>query len=186
MILRGHMILRGKVTFRQLADRAKRDIDRAQRKITDPEGDIEPMVYLYRPADQMLHAHEIPRRFFSSRESKDALVHGVIRTLIDLGGVTLVALQTTAYVTTTRIDELTDEQRAAFDRLELPAGFVQPSQDPRREEAVLLAVFDAEIREGWFKLITRRPGRQPAYGNWRAEPVTIDGMIINPIADALR
>jgi hypothetical protein len=179
-------ILHGKLNFRQLANRAKHDADRAARKITDPEGDIKPTVYLYRPDSQTLHVHEIPTRWFGSRESKDVLVQGLIRTLIELGGVTLVALQMTAYVTETSLDDLTDEQRDALDRLELPAGFVQPSQSPDRREAVLLVVFDAEIREGWFKPITRCAGRPPVYGVWRTEAAMIDGLIVNPIADALR
>jgi hypothetical protein len=179
-------MLTGHMTFRGLADHAKRDVDRAARKIRDPEGDVTPRVYLYRPDGKALHVHDLEFRWFASRESKDLLVKGIITTLIELGGVTLVAFQTTVYHTV--LDNPTDEQLAAYRESRLPPGVLQPTQDPRREEAVIVTVFDAEIREGWMRPISRDPRRPPTFGGWRHPKALgmLDGAMVNPIAEALR
>jgi hypothetical protein len=129
---------------------------------------------------------EIPHQWFSSREAKDALVQEVVSTLVEIGGVTLVAMQWTVYMSTYDPATLTAEQLRQAENYDLPEGLPQPSQDPKRIEAVAVNVFDAEIHEAWHRQIIRHPGRPPRFGAWEAADAMLVGLMIDPIAEALR
>lgn len=176
-------VLHGKVTFDSLVQRVKVDTMKQARKIRDPEGDIAPTIYLYRPESRTLHVHDVSNHF-TSRAARDEFLNKM-QLMIRVGEVTLSAYSMTGYGGFYDHSTITPEERAALDHNELPDGWLPPSQRPDRIEALWVHIFDAEIVQSWMSVVTRSPSRPPRFTQWKMYRSGV-GRMVDPILEAMR
>ena len=73
----------------------------------------------------------------------------------------------------------------------LRSGRLRPSDDPQREETLLIHITDDVHDELWSAVIQRRPHRPPRLGRWektdlKTSPDQITGRFIEPLRAALQ
>lgn len=161
------MMIKGKQTFRGIQERAKADVLKAAARVRDPEGDVEPVAYLYVPSVPSLHVHDIPRHAFANDDTKEQMID-MIKFLIAQGPATMMAMSVTVYSSAAMGDaikeaggEITIENGRVYSNVTgLYAGDM-----PDAKELVMLNIFDAEIVKTWWCPIARSKGR-PKYGPW--------------------
>jgi hypothetical protein len=175
------------MSYREFAERVKSDVLQRWRLVRGPKDDARPCLYFYR--GHTLHRQLIPFAWFSSREDKDELVARTAM-LAGLPDVTRVAQAWVMWEARLPkpLDALTDAEREAVDRNELPEGWSQPSDSPDRVEVVQVSVYDPERHEVWRAELTRRPRRPPRLGAFAMPtiPDSATGLMVDPIKAALR
>jgi hypothetical protein len=189
---------RGKLSYNEFGERIKTQMRREHRELRHPEGDVQPRAFLY--FGERLFEMPLDPGWFSSRDAKDALTAQIVEfvRLVPMveriaferpSGVGYVGLVYTMYRALQDLSNMTDEQRAALERNELPAGYVQPSQDPQREEVLSVMALDREIVKAWHGVIHRTAKKPPRLGKWEdlEEAWGLPtGLMLDPIREAMR
>lgn len=189
---------RGRLTFNECAERIKAQMRREHRELHHPDGDVAPRVFFY--VGERMFEKQLEPEWFSSRDTKDYLTEQIVKMIRVLpvldriapggpSGASYVGLVYGQLRSTANLDDLTDAQREALMRNEIPDGILPPLEDPNAEEILAVTVLDAEILKAWHAPILRHRKNPPRLGAW--ETLTDigwlpAGLMIDPIREALR
>lgn len=182
-------VLNGQVTYKGLIHRVRVDVLKEARKFKEPDDDIQAKFYMYLPHSRELVVAPIPHGLFDP-ETRHSIPR-VIATVAQKGQASLVATVWTTYELS--YSDLTSEEAQQYadefakDSPRYPDGLA-PSDHPKRQEAVLAMVYDAEVQSAWWCPIRRNEKRPPVFGPWtaRRKNETVVGHMIDPIVEALR
>jgi hypothetical protein len=192
------VVHRGKVTFNEFGARIKAAAQREYRELRSSEGDIPPRAWFY-VGERIFEQHLQPE-WFSSREAKDILTQQIVKMVemmplleqVGFGhasGVNYVGLVYVMFGKVINMNDLTPEERAAFERNEIPPTQLAPLDDPNAEEIISVVTLDREVQNAWNAPIKRKRGRPPRLGGWdewHAMAGMPTGLMIEPIKEALR
>jgi hypothetical protein len=158
------------MTYREFVEHTKQSARMVRRTFTDPADDWMPIALVELPGGHVA-VSPLPTELLDSDVGKDAMVNALCAVARQFKAHKL------ALVLSTWVSKVpnTPEARALADRGQFPGG-MRPRDDPDREEALYVVVYDGERTELHHAPILRSRRRPPKLGEW-AEPFVpgVDG-----------
>lgn len=158
-------------------------VEEVGRRFTRPDEDWLPVLILRTARGGIIASIDL--RFYENDESKQRLVKRLSAVIVKSRATafSLIQMMWRSYAIAPEGERPGPRERA------LRSGRLRPSEDPLRQETILIHITDDMHAEIWAAVIQRRPDRPPRLGRWEKTDLKIDhmtGRFIEPLRAALQ
>ena len=158
-------------------------VEEVSRSFTRPDEDWLPVLLLLTPRGGIIAGIDL--EFYQNDGRKEKLVKRLcaVITRTHATAFALVQMMWRSWALSPEVSKPGARERA------LHSGRLRPSNDPQREETLLIHITDDFHDELWAAVIQRRPHRPPCLGRWEKTDLKTDhmtGRFIEPLRAALQ